>query len=280
MFDMRYHIASLVAVFLALTVGLLLGSLIADKDVVAREQERLVDSIRVDVGKINEENVNLKSRLRELEDFQGQALPISIRGRLIGQKVAIVTLADDQDALVGEIGRVMEMAGATAMPVHVNLAGLDFSDKDLVARLGRTFNATAAAGGDFERLFWTRFCAELADNEPSALTDELIAAKLVQVDTAGLPFDNIVVIAPAGRKAGNRDALFLESLVQLGRVRVVGVETVDAKPSRVAAYKLRNVSTVDNIETVPGKIALVYLLENRTLTAHYGAKSTADKLLP
>ena len=48
----------------------------------------------------------------------------------------------------------------------------------------------------------------------------------------------------------------------------------------MAAYKLRDVSTVDNIQAVPGKISLVYLLENKDVTANFGTKSTADKLMP
>ena len=280
MFDMRYHIASLVAVFLALTVGLLLGSLIADKGVIANQQEKLVESIRSDIRDMGEENVALRAKLQQLDDFQSQVLPIAVKNRLTGKKAAVVALTPDQGGLVAEISRVLEAAGAVAVPVRIDILKIDFSDNNLVARLSSKFDAGGAQGGDFERRFWSRLAAELAGREPPALTNELIAMNLVQVDPANLPLDSAVVLAPGDKKIGNRDALVLEALVQTGQVYVIGAETVNAKPSRIAVYKLRNVSTVDNIETIPGKIALVYLLENREPTAHYGAKSTADKLLP
>jgi len=280
MFDMRYHIASLVAVFLALTVGLLLGSLVADTGVLADRQETLVESIRNDIKKINETNVTLRAEVNELRGFQNEVLPIAIRKRLLGSKIVIVTMRDGQDDTVNGIKKALETAGAQAFMLSLKTDGLNFADKDLVTRLGEKFGAIDAQGGDFERLFWPRLAAELAGKESPALIDELSAMGLVKIDAGALPVDNIVVLAPADKKVGNRDAFLIEALTQLGDKRVIGVETSITKPSRVAAYKLRDVSTVDDVETVPGMISLVYLLENKDVTANFGTKSTADKLIP
>ena len=280
MFDMRYHIASLVAVFLALTVGLLLGSLIADKGVLADRQEQLVESIRADVNNINEENAALRVKLKEVEGFQEEVLPVAIKNRLLDKRVMIAGMRAGQEDTVNSIRKALELAGAQTYFLQIKTSRLNFSDKKLVARLGVKFGAEAVDGGAFETLFWSRLAAELSGKEPPALIGELTAMGLIEVEPGALPLDNIVILAPGEKEVSHRDALFVEALVQLGGVRAVGVETGDTKPSRVAAYKLRNVSTVDNIETVPGKISLVYLLENRELTAHFGTKATADKLLP
>lgn len=281
MFDMRYHIASLVAVFLALTVGLLLGSLIADTGVLAKRQEKLVDSIRGDINKINEANVTLRTEVKELQGFQDEVLPIAIRNRLVDRKVMIVAMRDGQEDTVNGIKKALETAGAQVYPLNIGTAGLNFADKNLVTRLGDKFGVVNVQGGDFERLFWPRLAAELAGGQTSpALIAELTAMSLIKIDPGALPVDNIVVLAPADKKAGSRDALLLEALLQIDSVRVIGVETSDTKPSRMAAYKLRDVSTIDDIQTVPGKISLVYLLENREVTAHYGSKATSDRLMP
>lgn len=43
-------------------------------------------------------------------------------------------------------------------------------------------------------------------------------------------------------------------------------------------YQHNHISTVDNIDTVPGQMAMVLALNGQS--GHYGIKSTAQKLLP
>ncbi len=54
MFDMRYHIASLVAVFLALTVGIVLGTAIVNRGVLVRQQNALVGSLRTEFASLRD----------------------------------------------------------------------------------------------------------------------------------------------------------------------------------------------------------------------------------
>ncbi|HEB13184.1 MAG TPA: hypothetical protein ENI11_05865 [Actinobacteria bacterium] len=280
MFDMRYHIASLVAVFLALTIGLLLGSLLVDKGILADQQEKIMKSITADVDKINERNADLQLRLKELEHFQSQVLPIAVKDRLTDKQVVVVTFTDEQVDLARSIEKMIASSGATAFPLSIQVDKLDFSDKNLVARLGSVFDETGAQGGDFERRFWNRFAKEVVGREPAALTGALIDQNLISFDTSSIPAGNIVIVAATKKQARNRDLLFLESFRQADATRIVGVEDRATRPSRVGAYKLRNISTVDNIDEVAGKISLAYLLLNPDVTAHFGAKSTADRLLP
>lgn len=280
MFDMRYHIASLVAVFLALTVGLLLGSLIVDKGILANQQEGMLKSIQVDIEKINEQNNLLRQKLDQLERFQSQALPIAVKDRLLDKQVVIATFSPEQNKLQDEIERGMELGGAETFSLRIDTEKLDFSNEELVTQLGATFNETEAVGGSFERRFWDRFASEIAGVESPVLTDELVGSGLVSFDTSAIPVKNIVIVAATKKQARNRDMLFLEAIAQEEEIRVVGVEQTTTKPSRVSAYKLRKVSTVDNVDEVAGIISLSYLLSNPEVNAHYGVKSTAGKFMP
>lgn len=277
---MRYHIASLVAVFLALTIGLLLGSMVADTGVLVKRQENIVESIRRDISKMNEENVALQADVRDLRNFQNEVLPAAVRKRLGDRRVAVISMRTGQENTVDNIRKILKTAGAQVFSFSIETGKLNFADKSLVARLGGKFEADDVQGGEFESLFWLRLAIEMAGQQPPDLINELTAMGLVKMDAGALPVNNAVVLAPNDRKAGNRDVLFIEALVKTGAVHVVGVEIGNTKPSRTAAYKLRDVATVDNVETVSGKISLVYLLENPAVTAHFGTKSTADKRLP
>jgi hypothetical protein len=56
---------------------------------------------------------------------------------------------------------------------------------------------------------------------------------------------------------------------------VVGIERTDDTPSKIAVYKARGISSVDSVDTQPGKLALAALLAGGQ-EGHFGLKSTAD----
>jgi hypothetical protein len=281
MFDMRYHIASLVAVFLALTVGLLLGSLIVDKGLMANQQERLLNSIRADVNRINEKNQRLQSEVNGLRDFQKQVLPITVQNRLVDTSVTIVTLMEGQDELVNEVDKTLTEAGAGTCRLQIKMKSINVADAGFAELLREPVRGKQVDGNDMEKLFWPRFVAEMSGAESPKLLGELTEAGLVTAESSDMPIGKLVVLAANDRTIGSRDTLFLDSLSEIEGARVITVEASNAKPSRIGAYKLRNVSTIDNIDTVPGKISLVYLLAAEDkITAHFGQKTSADKLIP
>jgi hypothetical protein len=61
-------------------------------------------------------------------------------------------------------------------------------------------------------------------------------------------------------------------------VPAVGVELSSTEPSQVPWYKAENLASVDDLETIAGRAALAFALAGDHGT--YGAKSTADALLP
>lgn len=280
MFDMRYHIASLVAVFLALTVGLLLGTLIVDQGLLADQQEALFKSIRADVNKINDRNRELQREVTGLRDFQKQVLPIMAEERLAESSTTIVTLTAGQDGLANEIAQALALAGAQTSRLALDMKGVDLDGTVYAQTLLDSSEEGELSGGELEKQFWRRLAAEVAGNEPPGLLDDLSAAGLLSVDTTGSQRRDIVVLAAEDRSLGSRDILFLDALAELEGVNVIAVESSEWKPSRIAAYKLRDVSTIDNVDTVPGKISLIYLLMKRDITAHFGVKSAADTSMP
>src|SRR4029450_3944165 len=94
MFDLRYHVASLAAVFLALIIGIVVGVGISGKGFVQNSEGRL----------LNEQIADLKSRLdsatkrstdltrsqRAAEAFVQDAYPALMSGRLTGSRTARV----------------------------------------------------------------------------------------------------------------------------------------------------------------------------------------------
>ena len=110
----------------------------------------------------------------------------------------------------------------------------------------------------------------------------LLEAGFVSIEDGGCnPADSVVIIPPnmseAPGKGYRLDLAIIDALKRLN-VEIIGVETVNAKTSYVAEYKAKGISTVDNINTIPGKLALVHILLGKK--GNFGVKSSASSLLP
>ena len=92
MFNIRYHIASLVGVFLTLALGLMLGGLVVQQGAVERQQSALVDGLRKEFAQIREDNQSLTAENEALAGFSGQLTDAWAAERLDGQTVLVVSV--------------------------------------------------------------------------------------------------------------------------------------------------------------------------------------------
>ena len=63
-----------------------------------------------------------------------------------------------------------------------------------------------------------------------------------------------------------------------GQVPIVGVERTDADESSIEFFAEHGAASVDNVDQLPGRVALVYALDGAE--GAFGVKDTADALLP
>jgi hypothetical protein len=84
----------------------------------------------------------------------------------------------------------------------------------------------------------------------------------------------------SAREEANMDELeagVIRGLLDAG-VRVVGAEREDTEPSSIEFFDGEGLATVDSIDQLPGKVALVLALDGAD--GNFGVKDTADSLLP
>lgn len=105
MIDFRYHVISIVAVFLALATGLVLGASLLNTQIIETQNsqnESLID----DKNALREELSALEDQRDSLDQFISAAGPLAVRDLLAERRVVIVTLptaeeGDGQDLLDG-----------------------------------------------------------------------------------------------------------------------------------------------------------------------------------
>jgi Copper transport outer membrane protein, MctB len=280
LFTPRYHAITLVAVFLALGIGLVLGVAVGEEGVVSSASKDLERSLRGDLNKARSRSAELRRELAQRNEFERQAHPALVDGLLPDWRIGILATNRLPSGYVSEVRDAVEPAGAEIASVSVVEAPLPLGrlaseldgtrlervtrDNEVVERLGRRIGRGLAQGG------------ELVDR----LRQELFSTS--RGDYGGL--DGIVLVRDPDDLEGDEQEVqdrFESALIDAAKdtdVDVVGVETTETDPSHVSWVADQGVTSVDDLDLVEGKVALVYgLLGAR---GRFGVKDSAQRLLP
>jgi Copper transport outer membrane protein, MctB len=285
MFDFRYHIVSLAAVFVAIVLGILIGVAISGKGFV-KDSERSV--LRAQIADLRQQRDAASGLVNELQVRQEAADAVLARtystlmkNRLAGKRVAVLAIGPGGGGTIADVEQALADAGATelryrALKVPVDLGAIrnaldrrpalrPFAGDGAVDNLGRELAAEFVSGG--KTPLW------------DALTRLLVERQRAGLDRAA---DGVVVIRASGPQSGPT-ARFLTALydgLSTVGVPVVGAESFDAKQSAVTAWRLAGLSTIDDVDTLSGRLALALLLAGGR-PGSYGLKETAkDGPLP
>src|SRR3954449_7926300 len=112
MFDFRYHALSLVAVFLALAIGILLGATIGNS-LVSDADKGIRSSLHQDVVNARNAASQAQAQVRQRDKIISNALPMLVQGELAGQRVAIVATGSLPGSIESEVRQSVETAGGT-----------------------------------------------------------------------------------------------------------------------------------------------------------------------
>jgi hypothetical protein len=280
-FDFRYHALSLVSVFLALVLGLLLGVAIGDRGLVSSAERDVRASLRGDVRKAQAESEKLRAQLDEQNKFLQEAYPLMVGSRLIGERVGVVALGDVSDEEISNVRDALEATGGRLTSVASIRTPLD------VPALSAAASGTAYENLRANRALVKRFGAHIGAAYVSGGSRLLhrVRRQLLASSSGALGgVDSVVVIRePRTFQKPEQDLLngFEDGLMtglSANNVTVVGVETTTTDPSQVPWYRKHDLASVDDVDQLPGRAALVFALAGAD--GAFGTKSTADALLP
>lgn len=256
MYNWRYHIASLVAVFLALALGLVLGGLVVRQGGFDSQQQAIVTGLRNDFAKLKGENTALKASLTTERAYSDQMTSSWASGRLSGQLVLILTTGAKTEGASAVTQAVKSAGGSTAVVTVIKPAlGLEDS---ATAEAARSIVGTPT---DLKTTVASTLVSEWS--QPSngrPLTDALVKAGSISV--SGLPASqsatHAVDIAAFSRVP---DALALDIAQNYASqgMYALGAETSTSRTGVAAAAAARKLSAFDTLGTNPGAFTLVAL---------------------
>jgi Copper transport outer membrane protein, MctB len=276
MFDFRYHALSLVAVFLALMIGLLLGVAIGDQGLVSSAERNVRESLRKDVRQANARSADLRRELSQRDRVDEALYPLLVEDRLAGQRIGLIGLGDLPDSTIRAVRDALDNTGGRLSgvavigePVPSGAAGSvkgasnpptngDYS------QLGREVGANLVVGGKVTK----------------GLSGSVLSSSSGKLN--GL---NGVIVFHAPRDLSGDDAAKTDAFeaglvdgLKSGEAEVSGIEETDTEPSQIQWFKDRGLPSVDNVDTLAGHAALVFVLLGAN--GSYGEKDSAQALLP
>lgn len=132
MIDFRYHLVSLISVFLALAVGIVLGAGPL-RESLGTQLAGQVEQLRTDKETLRTENDRLTAQNDQLGTYIAQTAPQLVAGTLDGSSVAILAEDDSTRESTDEISSLVPAAGGT-VPVRVTLGGMLWDPAQASAR--------------------------------------------------------------------------------------------------------------------------------------------------
>lgn len=279
-YSARYHAASLAAVFLALAIGILIGSQWGS-DVLNNTRQDLESSLTSDLNEARGEIGNLNRQLDSSSDFGGTVYPLLIEGRLNDRRVGLIglgalpsSLSDSVEAALERSGADLVAVGAIRQPPSLeDLAGalqgtrfqqLD-TNEEILSAYGRTVGRQLVRGGRILNLSRSELMSQ-SSGEFGGLDGLIIYRAASDGDDP-----------EAQETAETIDHAIIEGAAST-RARLVGVETFGTDPSTAGFLRDRNLTTVDNVDQPAGKVSLVYALNGAE--GAFGVKDGASRILP
>lgn len=289
MIDFRYHVVSLVAVFLALAVGVLLGTTQLS-GVLSDDLRGQVSQLGADKSALQGELRGLQARARSDDTVTAALAPKLVAGTLRDAKVVLVATAQASDATADGVQRTLEQAGARVTG-RVQLTD-DYADPRRAAdaksyvtgggqpagfQLPESEDAGVLSGA---LLSYALLGTKSADPAP-AVTSEVLAGfaslRMLRVDSPQVAAADLAVVVTSGPLTGDDPAARVRTLGDLvsaldgaGRGTVVaGTPAAAGKDGLVSAVRADSglssaVSTVDHADRPVGQLAAAFALAQQS----------------
>ena len=285
MFDLRYHVASLAAVFVALVIGIFVGVGLSGRgfvnDAERKNFEARIDELRADRDSAVARAASAQRRGDALDDFADTTYTSLVRRRLAGTTVGVVFVGSVDQGLAGTIRRTVSDAGGRIVRTRALRVPLDPEAVDQALRGDP--DTRDLAGADSRSRLGTTIARELVAGGQTPVLDRLSSVLVEeQLGLSKGPLDAVVVARPARPQQGETEDFLggLYSGLAASQVPSVGVEESNARPSAVPPFRASGLATVDAVDTAVGDVALVFLLEGARPGSYGLGENAVDGVLP
>ncbi|HEX5496363.1 MAG TPA: copper transporter [Mycobacteriales bacterium] len=308
MIDFRYHLVSLISVFLALALGIVVGTTKLNGTVLDGLRGQ-VNSLKNEKHTLQTDERTLQQRLRNGDRFATEVGPSVVSGMLSGESVVIVSTTGADSGVKSGLQKMLEASGAT-IAGRVQLTE-DYTDPRRASDLQNFVDGTQPPG--FQRpetddagqlagalLSYVLLDRPRSSSQPSEVDISQVLSgfsgmNMLRLETTQVkPADYAVLVTGTpvkdGTATGRARALtsLASALDQQGKGVLVTGNAASAQDDGVIGQirgddtLVSKVSTVDNMDTAVGQVAAVLALDEQGHghAGQYGLADNAQNAFP
>jgi hypothetical protein len=279
-YSARYHATSLIAVFLALAIGILIGAEFGG-DTLTNTRKDLEHSLTGNLEDARERADELSRELGRANELSTRVYPVLVRDQLRGRRIGVIAFGDLPGGVSGAIEDALAPTGARLVGVGVVREPVDTNG--LASDLAKTRFAGLARDPDAQTAFGVGLGRQLVRG--GTLLEPVRSHLFSRASGNFGGLDGVIVVrdqpqdmGPLQRSVAGR----LESGIANGitgtHTAAVGVESSEAEPSSISFFAANDLASVDDVDLVAGQLATVFALLGAE--GSFGIKSSADRLLP
>jgi hypothetical protein len=279
-YSARYHATSLIAVFLALAIGILVGAEFGG-DALTSTRKNLEQSLTGNLQDERQRVDELNAELSRSNEFGERVYPALVRDRLVARRIGVIGLGDLPGGTVAAIEDTLGSTGARLVGVGVVREPVDL--RGLAGDLAKTRFARLQHNPEALAAFGTGVGRQLVLG--GTLLQRVRGHLFSRASGNFGRLDGVIVVRQVPEEMGQlqrANASQLETALMSGmtatRTPVVGVEASTAEPSSVSFFNGNDLASVDDVDTVAGQVATVFALLGAE--GSFGVKGSADRLLP
>jgi hypothetical protein len=305
--NFRYHVVSLTAVFLALAIGLVMGT--------AALNGPLEDALKNQVSSLNKQRQGDRDRITQLEteaskqeQFAQEAAPVMLADKLAGRHVLVLSMPQTGPQVAGVV-KMLGLAGAKVTgQVEIEDKFTDPARKDnLLDVANRTLSALSTGvtniplnsnGAETSSYLLASVLVTHTPAIPDTAVKTVLSAYqegnfIVPTGDLSTPADAVVLIAAQpytdqfADDKNNAVVTIAEQFSKAGPL-VVAAGGAAGAGNVISAVRgdpalSKKIATVDNVNTPFGQITVPLALAefvNTTKPGHYGVGGGASSMLP
>src|SRR5207342_563342 len=175
MFDLRYHVASLTAVFLALVIGILVGVGLADRGLFDQAKksllERRVTQLQTQLDQASQRSALSDREQKAAQLYVNETYPVLVHNRLRGKRIAVVFVGSADGKVRSAVSQALTDAGAQQVRLRALKMPIDASTVD--ARLASQTDGNNYIGKAKLETLGKALGKELVDGGDTPLWDTL-----------------------------------------------------------------------------------------------------------
>lgn len=282
--NMKYYVVTISAIFIALGIGILIGFNLDGEMLFSEQQSQIIQKLEERIIQVKSENEELEDKVQMVEvqkenlnEYIESMSGTIIESKLEGQKIGMVYTTEDYF-----YPNVAEFIKKASGEVAFELVLKDSLSTDVDIK---TINEEMQTGFESKDDIVEYILKAVIEDRNFEFVNSMSEKGYIKFNLyskEGFETIDSVVLAGGSMEKDSEKIELLDGNVSKylnkKNINTVGIEKKNVEFSYAPYYKKSKISSVDNVDSIAGKISLVMVLGGKS--GHFGEKEEAEEFIP